>query len=198
MGKDLVTIAKHAPNIHTLWITPHVRASESITGLKKIITLLHAQQPAASWGRAGRFRPENTRAKGDCDARSANLRASREASWAYSAGRPADVPRFVPRTFSWSNHRRPAPDHLSADQRQPDKRQHSRAALPCPLSGNHHHHRCLPLPQIPIPMFSSCLSHVVHPVHTPRVPVVAHFIYTCSHACQCNILKYIPQKACVP
>lgn len=44
MGKDLVTIAKHAPNIHTLWITPHVRPSESITGLKKIITLLQPRK----------------------------------------------------------------------------------------------------------------------------------------------------------
>lgn len=44
MGKDLVTIVKYAPNIHTLWITPHVRASESITGLRKTIALLQPRK----------------------------------------------------------------------------------------------------------------------------------------------------------
>ena len=44
MGKDLYTIIKHAPNIHTLWITPHVRSAESISGLRKSLALLHPQK----------------------------------------------------------------------------------------------------------------------------------------------------------
>lgn len=44
MGRDLHTIIKHAPNIHTLWITPCVRASEGISGLKKSLTLLNPRK----------------------------------------------------------------------------------------------------------------------------------------------------------
>lgn len=40
MGKDLQTVAQYAPNIHTLWMSPHIRSSESITGLKKVIAQL--------------------------------------------------------------------------------------------------------------------------------------------------------------
>lgn len=44
MGRDLHTIIKHAPNLHTLWITPCVRASEGISGLKKSLTLLNPRK----------------------------------------------------------------------------------------------------------------------------------------------------------
>ena len=44
MGKDLATIVKCAPNIHTLWITLHLLAAESITGLRKTITLLQPRK----------------------------------------------------------------------------------------------------------------------------------------------------------
>lgn len=44
MGRDLYTIVKNAPNIHTLWITPHVRASEGIVGLRKSLALLQPRK----------------------------------------------------------------------------------------------------------------------------------------------------------
>ncbi|GJE89703.1 hypothetical protein PsYK624_058090 [Phanerochaete sordida] len=43
-GKDLYTIVRNAPNVHTLYICVHVKASEGIAGLRKALPLLQPRK----------------------------------------------------------------------------------------------------------------------------------------------------------
>ncbi|GJE89698.1 hypothetical protein PsYK624_058040 [Phanerochaete sordida] len=43
-GKELYTIVKHAPNVDTLYICLHVKASEGIAGLRKALPLMRPQK----------------------------------------------------------------------------------------------------------------------------------------------------------
>ncbi|GJE89701.1 hypothetical protein PsYK624_058070 [Phanerochaete sordida] len=43
-GKNLHTIVRHAPNVHTLYICVHVKASEGIAGLRKALPLLQPRK----------------------------------------------------------------------------------------------------------------------------------------------------------
>ncbi|KIP01526.1 hypothetical protein PHLGIDRAFT_131224 [Phlebiopsis gigantea 11061_1 CR5-6] len=53
MGKDFSAIVKHAPNIHTLWITANVRGADSIAGLRKAAQMM---QPRTLYFTSNSFR----------------------------------------------------------------------------------------------------------------------------------------------
>ena len=64
MGKDLHTIIKGAPNIHTLWITPHIRSSEGIAGLRKSLALLQPRNLYLLLSRHLKHNKSSTEAQG--------------------------------------------------------------------------------------------------------------------------------------
>lgn len=53
MGKDFVTVVKNAPNIHSLYVSLYLKSSDSVTGLRKGLSLIN---PTALYMQGGYYR----------------------------------------------------------------------------------------------------------------------------------------------